>query len=929
MVATFLMRCIFCMFAQSVGLLPEKDSFTGLLDACRGNEASFIGLLGDLWRQMNGGGFSAALRATVRKFNGGLFAPGVHGAAEALPVDADMLGLLIAASKRDWADVEPAIFGTLLENALDVQQRSELGAHFTPRAFVERLVLPTVMEPLRAEWDAAKAAAYEQEQERGDRPAAAAIVRAFHARLCAVRVLDPACGSGNFLYVTMELMKRLEGEVLDLLASLDPGEGDRFDLTGVSVDPHQFLGLEKNPRAVPVAELVLWIGWLQWHFRTRGNTPPAAPILRDFHNIQEGDSLLSFTETSTERDRTGNPVTRWGGRTMLHPITGENVPDPTDRVLVLRPIGAKQTVWPEADFIVGNPPFIGAKYLRAELGDGYTEALWKAYPKVPKSADLALHFWWRAAQYLKLAQSKSGGKIRKKSVGHAQRFGFITSNSLRQEFCYRVVEAAMEGPSPLHLVFAVPDHPWTDGAGSAAVRISMTVAAAGKGSGVLCTVQSERVAAGGVPEVSLSAMEGLINADLTIGTDAKSATPLHANERLASPGVKLHGAGFIVSPILAKTLGLGRVPTLEKHIRLYLNGRDLTQTSRGQMVIDLFGLTEESIRKNFPSVYQHILLNIKPVRDQNNRASYRDNWWIFGEPRGDFRPALIGLPRYIATLATSKHRIVTFIDGSVLPDDALICVGSQQAWHLGVLSSHIHGVWALAAGGVLENRPRYNKSLCFDPFPFPAATPVQSTTIGAIAEELDAHRKARMAAHPHLTLTMLYNLLEKLRSGAPLTDAERDIHDAGQVSILRQLHDRLDEAVAAAYGWPADLPAAEIVARVVALNAQRRAEEAEGLVRWLRPEFQAPEETRRAATQTTLAMDETAVADAVQWPRTDSARQYIVLRGALARAGAPATARELVHYVQGAPRSAKIGEMLRVLTALGQARDMGNGRFTA
>jgi hypothetical protein len=461
-VATFLMRCIFCMFAQSVGLLPDKDSFTKLLEDCRDNPQSFIGLVGDLWRNMNDGGFSPALRATVRKFNGGLFAPGPHGPTEPLPVDGSMLDLLIQAARRDWADVEPAIFGTLLENALDPRQRSELGAHFTPRSFVERLVLPTIMEPLRAEWDGAKAAAYEQE-ERGDRAAAAATIRAFHARLCAVRVLDPACGTGNFLYVTMELMKRLEGEVLDLLTSLDPGEGDRFELTGVSVDPHQFLGLEKNPRAVPVAELVLWIGWLQWHFRTRGNTPPAEPILRDFHNIREADALLAYTREEPERDGKGDPVTRWGGRKMLHPITGEEVPDPSDRVLVLRPVGAKQAAWPDADFIVGNPPFIGAKYLREELGTGYTEALWHAYPKVPKSADLALHFWWRGAQCLKPVRPQPGRSSRRKPMGRAQRFGFITSNSLRQVFCRRVVAAAMEGPAPLHLVYAIPDHPWTDG----------------------------------------------------------------------------------------------------------------------------------------------------------------------------------------------------------------------------------------------------------------------------------------------------------------------------------------------------------------------------------------------------------------------------------------------------------------------------------
>jgi hypothetical protein len=205
----------------------------------------------------------------------------------------------------------------------------------------------------------------------------------------------------------------------------------------------------------------------------------------------------------------------------------------------------------------------------------------------------------------------------------------------------------------------------------------------------------------------------------------------------------------------------------------------------------------------------------------------------------------------------------------------------------------------------------------------------QAAAIGAIAEELDAHRKARMATHAHLTLTMLYNTLERVRSGAVLTDAERDVHDAGQVSILRHLHDRLDEAVSAAYGWPADLPAVEVVARIVALNAERRVEEADGLVRWLRPEFQAPEEVRRAATQPALDIEPTEAPGAIVWPRDDPARQFIVLRSALIRITAPTAPAELARGMTGAPRGGKIGEVLRVLVALGQARDAGSGRFTA
>jgi hypothetical protein len=929
-VATFLMRCIFSMFAQSVGLLPSRTAFTDLLEDCRKDPKLFVPMVGDLWRNMNTGGFSPALRAMVLRFNGGLFGPGVHGAAEPLPVDGDMLELLIQASRRDWADVEPAIFGTLLENALETPERAQLGAHFTPRAFVERLVLPTVMEPLRAEWDGVKAAAV-LKAEGGDRAGAASLVRAFHMRLCDVRVLDPACGTGNFLYVTLELMKRLEGEVLDVYSLLAVETGDAqqspLSMNRVSVDPHQFLGIEKNPRAVPVAELVLWIGYLQWHFRTRGSAPPAEPILRDFRNIRAGDALLAYDRADPERDARGHPVTRWGGRTKLHPITGEEVPDETDRVLVLRPVGAQQAEWPEAEFIVGNPPFVAGKDLRAELGDGYAEALWAAYRKqVAPSADLAMFFWWKAARALRAKAPVT------------RRAGFITSNSIRQVFCRRVVAEALDGKPKLHLAFAIPDHPWVDGAGAAAVRIAMTVIApgpgaeTGEGRGVLATVVAEAAGADGVPVVELAEAVGRINADLTLGVDVKAAKPLRANERLASPGFKLHGAGFIVTPALARALGLGRVPGLEAHIRPYLNGRDVMQTSRGAMVIDLDGLTEDDVRRRFPAVYQHVLLHVKPERDLNNEAYRRENWWLFGRNNALLRAAIRGLPRYIATVETAKHRVFTFLPAGMAPDNMLVAVASADSFVLGVLSSRIHVAWFLAACGWLGvgNDPRYNKTQVFDPFPFPAASAAQRAEIAAIAAELDAHRKARLAAHPQLTLTALYNTLAAIRAairaGTPLSPAAKDIHEAGQVSLLRALHDRLDTAVAAAYGWPADLPDAALVARIVALNAQRVQEEAAGTIRWLRPEFQAPEETRRKAVQAEMPMDSAIAPGALPWPK-DMPAQFALLRSALARG--PATAQDVARAFKGAPRKERMAEMLRTLAALGQARALGPDRYTA
>lgn len=263
------------------------------------------------------------------------------------------------------------------------------------------------------------------------------------------------------------------------------------------------------------------------------------------------------------------------------------------------------------------------------------------------------------------------------------------------------------------------------------------------------------------------------------------------------------------------------------------------------MVIDLFGLNEADVRSNFPEVYQHLLATVKPERSNNRRASFKENWWRFGEPRKLLRSFISATPRYIATVETTKHRVFQFLSTEITPDHMLIAIGLSDGYPLGVLSSRFHGMWALRAGGWLGvgNDPRYSKSRCFDPFPFPAATDAQKAAIGAIAEELDAHRKRVLADHPHLTLTGLYNVLERLKGGAAPDDLdgkERRIFDDGLVLILKELHERLDAAVADAYGWPVDLPEEEVLARLVALNQERAKEERRGLVRWLRPDYQIP-----------------------------------------------------------------------------------------
>jgi len=448
-----------------------------------------------------------------------------------------------------------------------------------------------------------------------------------------------------------------------------------------------------------------------------------------------------------------------------------------------------------------------------------------------ESADFVMYWWDRAAELL----THKGSRLR--------RFGFVTTNSITQEFSRRVMAERLKAKSPVSLLMAIPDHPWTRAArDAAAVRIAMTVATAGTHEGVLREVVRETGLDSDTPTVELNERRGAINPDLTVGVDVTSALPLKANDYLCSPGVKLHGAGFIVSPQEAQALGLGTRQGLEQHIRNYRNGRDLTSRPRGVMVIDLFGLTAEQVRTRFPEVYQHLLATMKPERDRNNRDTYRLNWWIFGEPRRELRPALTGLSQYIATVETSKHRVFQFLDASIVPDNMLVCMGLDDAYYLGVLSSRLHVAWALRAGGWLGvgNDPRYSKSRVFDCYPFPEPSEALRADIRAVAEDLDALRKARQAEHPRLTLTQIYNVIDKLRTGTPLDADDERIKIEGLVLILKELHDRLDALVFRAYGWSTELSDEEMITRLILLNKERATEEARGVIRWLRPAYQKP-----------------------------------------------------------------------------------------
>ena len=363
-VAHFLMRCLFTMFAEDVKLLPE-NCFSTWLEHTRSNTSKFQHELAQLWQAMDKGGYATIAEREVKRFNGSFFK-----SAAVLDLSSEEIGELHAASKADWRDVDPAIFGTLLEQALDPRERSRLGAHYTPRAYVQRLVHVTVMEPLRLEWAQVQATADRILQE-GRKKEAVQVVRDFHHKLCTTRVLDPACGTGNFLYVSLELMKELEGEVIEMVVSLGSQEGFSW-LEKETVSPKQFLGLEKNPRAKDIAELVVWLGYLKQHYRIREAHPPE-PILDDFGNIELRDAVLDWE---------GEPVPK------IKTVGGCSVETYPN---------ARKPKWPPAEFIVGNPPFIGGKDIRAELGDAYAEALWGVHDDINDSADFVMYWWDRAA----------------------------------------------------------------------------------------------------------------------------------------------------------------------------------------------------------------------------------------------------------------------------------------------------------------------------------------------------------------------------------------------------------------------------------------------------------------------------------------------------------------------------------------------------
>jgi len=906
-VAQFLMRCIFTMFAEDVGLLKEHLFTQALETRWILNPKTFKSEVEALWEAMNEG-TSFGFHRKLLRFNGGLFAE-----SQAFALTKAQLEVLLQAAKRDWCNVEPAIFGTLLERALDSRERSKLGAHYTPRSYVERLVKPVVMESLGDRWIAVQAEvkqllnAGESEPTANQRKKARSVLEAFLTELQQVKILDPACGSGNFLYVTLDLLKGLESEVLRRLEDVTGAAQLRLDIA--QVNPSQFLGIEINPRAAAIADLVIWIGYLQWHFRRFGDIPPIEPVLREYNNIECRDAVLAYDGIEPDVDAAGKVRTRWGGRMMKSPVMGEDIPNPTNQVTIYRYLNPRAAEWQEADYIVSNPPFIGNRQMRGMLGDGYTETLRKVYKDVPDTVDFVMYWWHKAAVLVQAIKTK--------------RFGLITTNTIRQVRQRVVLDLHQNQKNKVQLFFAIPDHPWSDG--DANVRIAMTGAelnnspkmAQKKILGVVTGEDNEDTPESTADRIQVRwSTPGQIFNDLSAGVNLSLAVPIKAQTGLCSDGVKPYGSGFILN-----AQEVAKFSSKEKElIRVYRNGRDIAQNSRDAYIIDCYGLSEQQVQDDYPNLYQLLLERVYPERIVERDNKIKKNWFLFERNRPELRARIQQIKRYIVTIKTAKHRSFIFVESNILPDQQLVTIALDDAYFLGVLSSQVHVTWSLAAGGTLEDRPRYNNSVCFDPFPFPDPTDTQKQTIRELGERLDSHRKRVQATHPEVTITAMYNLLEKLRQGEPLNDKDKAFNQKALVSTLKQIHDELDAAVFAAYGWEPTLTDDQILENLVTLNAQRAEEERNGHIRWLRPDYQGSGETYVQPSLAGITTEtETPIAPTEQQPFPKTLKeQLFAIRDLFRTQSGEWTAAQVTAHFKGANRKQKV-----ILDCLESLEDLG------
>ncbi|MDE0125824.1 MAG: hypothetical protein OXN97_14720 [Bryobacterales bacterium] len=750
-VAHFVNRLVFCMFAEDVGLLPDS-MFTRMLEHAQGRPEEFGTLARDLFRAMAVGGRVGF--ETVEWFNGGLFEDDA-----ALSMDRAQIETTLEASALDWSNIDPSVLGTLFERGLDPDKRSQLGAHYTDRDKIMRIIDPVIVRPLLAEWKIVRARIVGSLGRATAMKSKAAATRhrrqaknslgSFLERLGKFTVLDPACGSGNFLYLALHALHDLEHRV-----QLE-AEALGLQRAFPSVGPANVKGIELNSYAAELARVSVWIGEIQW-MRRNGFRGSREPILDTLETIECRDAILT-------------------------------------------PEG-EEPEWPDADVIIGNPPFLGGKLLITNLGEDYVSTLFDVYRnRVPREADLVCYWFVKAGERL-------GGCA-------AKRVGLVATNSIRGGPNRRALESATGGRK---IFDAWSDEPWV--INGAAVRVSL-----------VCFSQSDdgltpelRLNGGTVDEIyaDLTARRGRAGADLT------TACRLAGNAGVAFMG-DTKGGPFDVSGDLARQwLREPANPNGRPNsdvLKPWMNGMAITRRPAGKWIVD-FGWTmvkEEAALYEAP--FQHVLEHVYPKRQGNRRDSYRQNWWRHVESRQGMWRALNGLSRYIATPRVSKHRLFVWFDIRVCPDSALIAIARDDDTTFGILHSRYHEAWALRKGTSLEDRPRYTPTTTFETFPFPeglspdvpASDYLADPRAHAIASA--ARRLVELRAR-WLNPPEWVEWVEEPVPGYPPRPVPRDENAAialkkrtltnlynARPQWLVDAHAQLDAAVAGAYGWPADI----------------------------------------------------------------------------------------------------------------------------
>lgn len=763
-IAHFLIQCLFCMFAEDIGLLP-KHLFERVLSKRGSDSIKLSAALGELFRAMGAGG--DFLLEDIAWFNGGLFA---H--VDMIDLAPGEIEALHVASKMDWSSIEPSILGTLFERGLDPKVRAPLGANYTDPGTIMKLVGPVVVEPLAREWGLARdrigpLVTKYHKGGKGSQMAfkeAQALLLGYIERLKNFRVLDPACGSGNFLYLSLRALKDLEHR-----ANLDAEMLGLHRQIGIETSPANVLGIEINSYAAELARVTVWIGEIQWMLKN-GYDCRRNPILAPLDHIEHRDALLDAT----------------GG----------------------------EAKWPTADAIVGNPPFLGDKRMRAELGDECTEALRAAYEgRVPGGADLVTYWFEKARAQIE--------------AGECRRAGLVATQSVRRGSNQKVLARICD---TTRFFNAWGDEEWVNE--GAAVRVSL-----------VCFGDGENAMLDGV------AVDA-IHADLTAGSNLTQAKPLVENAGVAFQGPVKVGSfdipGELARQWLKQPNPNGR-PNSDV-VRPWANGQDLTGRPSDTWIIDFGTDREERQAALYEIPFTVVLREVKPMRDAGNREGRKRYWWRHGETVPALRAALAPFKRYIATPRVAKHRLFVWLDRSVLPDSRLYAIALESDVALGVLSSRIHEVWALAnaskhGDGDDGGRPTYNAKSCFETFPFPQGmtldlAPTDYTNpaapmIAAAAQELDNLRGNWL--NP-LEWTDWVRTPEEETASFPPRPVAKPGHEAdlkkrtltalynARPAWLDKAHKTLDKAVADAYGWDdytPELADDEILRRLLTLNLAR------------------------------------------------------------------------------------------------------------